>query len=217
MIIGIVGFISSGKDTVADMLVPLGFQRESFAKPLKDACSIIFGWDRKQLEGTNKEDRAWREVPDEFWSAKMGKPFTPRLALQLMGTEAGRNVFHHNVWRDSLERRVTSDPSKNFIITDARFNNEIEMLKSIGALVVRIKRGPEPAYFEEALKFNYVRRFVNPDLRLVPERFPTLSPVHQSEWDWIGNKAIDSTLDNNGTLDDLAVKVKEMVDSYSNS
>ena len=45
MILGLVGFASSGKDTVADYLVRNhNFNRIAFADPLKDAASIIFDW-----------------------------------------------------------------------------------------------------------------------------------------------------------------------------
>ena len=42
MIIGLVGFIGSGKGTVGDILEQKGFIKDSFAKPLKDACSVMF-------------------------------------------------------------------------------------------------------------------------------------------------------------------------------
>ena len=45
MIIGITGFIGSGKDTVANMFVERGCVHDSFAAPLKDLCASIFGWD----------------------------------------------------------------------------------------------------------------------------------------------------------------------------
>ncbi len=52
MLIGLVGLIGSGKDTVAERLVSHhGFVRDSFAKSLKDAVSNIFSWDREMLEG----------------------------------------------------------------------------------------------------------------------------------------------------------------------
>jgi len=87
MIIGFVGFIGSGKGTVADILThKYGFNKESFANAVKDACAAIFLWDRKMLEGDTKESREWRETPDPWWSEKLGREFSPRLALQLMGT-----------------------------------------------------------------------------------------------------------------------------------
>ena len=122
MIIGLVGFIGSGKGTVGEILEQKGFVKDSFAKPLKDACSVIFGWPREMLEGDTEVSRKWREEPDVFWSEKFGKTFSPRLALQLMGTEAGRNVFHKDIWVTSLLNR---SKGKDVVVTDVRFKNEI--------------------------------------------------------------------------------------------
>ena len=69
MLIGLVGLIGSGKDTVAERLVSHhGYVRDSFAKSLKDATASIFGWNREMVEGNTKESREWREQPDAFWS-----------------------------------------------------------------------------------------------------------------------------------------------------
>jgi hypothetical protein len=94
MLIGLVGLIGSGKDTVAERLVSHhGFRRDSFARSLKDAVSSIFGWDRNLVEGNTKESRAWREQPDAFWSEKFGREVTPRWVLQYFGTEVCRGNF----------------------------------------------------------------------------------------------------------------------------
>jgi hypothetical protein len=103
-IIGIVGFIGSGKDTVADYLVNFhGYKRESFANSLKDAVSQVFGWDRELLEGRTKESRDWRETRDEWWSKRLKRDITPRWVLQYWGTEVVRKGFHDDMWVASLE------------------------------------------------------------------------------------------------------------------
>ena len=84
MIIGICGFIGSGKDTIADYLVNVQhFRRMSFAATLKDAVSSVFGWDREMLEGRTQHSRDWREQRDQWWSQRLGREITPRLILQL--------------------------------------------------------------------------------------------------------------------------------------
>ena len=94
MIVGVVGFIGSGKGTVGDFLkTEFGFHSLSFASHLKDVASVLFGWERNLLEGDTEESRKFRERPDGFWSKKIGEHFTPRLALQLLGTEAEEKFF----------------------------------------------------------------------------------------------------------------------------
>jgi hypothetical protein len=84
MIVGICGFQSSGKDTIAELLInEYGFKKLSFAGALKDVLSVIFGWSREKLEGLTKEDREWREQIDIWWSKTLDMPqLTPRYALQ---------------------------------------------------------------------------------------------------------------------------------------
>ena len=133
MIIGLVGFIGAGKGTVADLLVERhAFIKESFANSVKDACAVIFGWNRGLLEGDSLESRAWREQKDEWWSEKLGREFSPRLALQLMGTEAGRDVFHPDLWVHTVLRRCK--PSQYYVIADVRFPNEIKAIRDSGVL-----------------------------------------------------------------------------------
>ena len=71
MIVGLVGFIGSGKDSVAKHFVNSGFTRDSFAAPLKDAVSSIFNWPREMLEGDTEQSRIFRESKDQWWSSKL--------------------------------------------------------------------------------------------------------------------------------------------------
>ena len=108
MIIGLVGLIGSGKDTVADYLVNVhGFRRESFAGTLKDAVAAVFGWDRTLLEGRTRASREWREQVDTWWAARLNMPdLTPRWVLQYWGTEVMRRGFHDDHSMDELYAQV---------------------------------------------------------------------------------------------------------------
>lgn len=199
MIIGLVGFIGSGKGTVGDILETQGFFKDSFAKPLKDACSIMFGWPREMLEGDTEVSRKWREEPDSFWSEKFGYTFTPRLALQLMGTEAGRNVFHQDVWVISLLNRAKG---KDVVVTDVRFKNEINYIQQNGGVIVRVRRGEEPEWYK--LAEDAAAGFSSAIMGMRDKG------IHQSEWDWIGSE-FNYTIDNDGTVNELGNKVKELL------
>ena len=198
MIIGLVGFIGSGKGTVGDILEQKGFVKDSFAKPLKDACSVIFGWPRELLEGDTALSRKWREEPDAFWSEKFNKEFSPRLALQLMGTEAGRNVFHTDVWVISLLNRAKG---RDVVVTDVRFQNEIKYIQDNGGIIIRVKRGGEPVWYDDLSKLTNTK-----DKEIYMGQYG----IHQSEWDWIGSD-FDYVIENDGTIDDLGNKVNQVL------
>ena len=202
MLIGVVGFIGSGKGTVGDILEQRGFIKDSFAKPLKDAVSVMFGWPRDLLEGDTEVSRKWREEPDVYWSEKFGRTFTPREALQLMGTEAGRDVFHKDMWVISLLNRAKG---KDVVVTDVRFKNEIEYIQQNGGMVVRVIRGSEPEWYQTAIEVNTIH-----PSQYKRKHFELQDEIHRSEWDWIGCE-FNYTIDNNGTLQDLGNKVEEML------
>ena len=209
MIIGLVGFIGSGKDTAADYLVNFhGFRRDSFAATLKDAVADIFGWDRTLIEGRTTESREWRECQDDWWSKRLGMPITPRWILQQWGTEVCRQGFHDDIWIASLENKIRKT-NDNMVITDVRFPNEINAIKNSGGEVFRVKRGPDPDWYQDALNFN--EGPTNMSWALSKMRLDQ-KQVHASERSWIG-KGIDVEIDNNGSIDDLFGQLKSQVAS----
>ncbi len=198
-VIGIAGLIGSGKDTVGDMLVNNhGFRRVSYASTLKDAVAVIFGWDREMLEGKTSSARAEREVKDEWWSRKLGMPITPRFVLQHIGTDVLRRHFHDDIWIASVERRISSSKD-DVVITDCRFWNEMDSVISLGGSVHRIHRGPNPDWYDDAIRNNQ-----NRELNI------TL-PAHTSETSHAGYPRFFSVIDNNGSLDDLKRAVDRLV------
>jgi len=208
MIIGFVGFIGSGKDTAADYLVNFhGFRRDSFANTLKDAVACVFGWDRTMLEGRTKKSREWREKRDEWWSQRLGRDITPRLMLQLWGTEVCRQGFHDDIWIASLENKLRQTDD-DIVISDVRFPNEIKAIHNAGGKVFRIVRGPDPEWYQDAWNVNQGPQ--NMSWAISKMRMQQLK-IHDSETAWIG-RGIDSEIDNNGTIDQLCEQIKNLVE-----
>jgi len=200
--------MGSGKDTIADYLVNFhGYKRESFANSLKDAVSVVFGWDREMLEGRTRQSREWRETKDEWWSKRLKQDITPRWILQYWGTEVVRKGFHDDMWVASLEHRLQSSED-DIVITDCRFPNEIKALKNIGATVLRVKRGPEPEWFDAAKSMNKGPS-KNISWAISKHRIEELG-IHASETAWVGSK-FDATITNDGTLDDLYAQVEQLL------
>jgi len=210
MIIGICGFIGSGKDTIADFLVSHhGYRRESFASTLKDAVASVFGWDRIMLEGTTKASRAWREQEDEWWSERLGIKVTPRLVLQLWGTDVCRKAYHDDIWIASLENKLRKIED-DIVISDCRFPNEIQAIKNLGGEVIRVIRGAEPAWYEKAIDCNAGMKKIGWSIaKMVLED----QGIHASEYAWVGTD-FDHILDNNSTLDNLHQQVNDLVQGH---
>lgn len=199
LIVGLVGFKSSGKDTVANSLIKhYNFVRDSFAAPLKDSCAHIFNWPRELLEGDTIESRNWREETDSWWAEKLDIPnFTPRLAMQLIGTNSIRNHFHQDIWLLSVLDRLENGKNNRIVITDNRFRNEIDLIRSLDGLVVRVRRGVDPEWFDTAVAANNGNEIALQEMERIG--------IHTSEWDWIGSEP-DAIIENDGTLKDLEMQ-----------
>ena len=183
MLIGIVGLIGSGKDTVAEHLVEhYGYKRDSFAKSLKDAVSAMFNWEREMLEGSTDSSRHWREQPDKFWSEKFGKPVTPRWVLQYFGTEVMRGHMYDAIWVDSCIGRYKG---QNTVISDTRFPNEVKRIREHGGKIILVKRGPDPEWFT-----NYLEGNIEP------------KDIHSSEYAW-AKEEFDYVIKNDGSKQEL--------------
>jgi hypothetical protein len=195
MIIGISGKIGSGKDTLAMVIKKLfpeyDFQNKKFASKIKQITSLIIGCSVEDLE-----NRKFKNTPLGFeWNKGIEpniKQMTPRLMLQLIGTECGRDIIHPNIWVNALfsdyipkplyareSTKISDFP--NWIISDVRFPNEAKIIKEYGGILVRIER----------------TIFTNEDTR------PIGGVSHTSETaldDW---KTWDVIIGNNGTIKDL--------------
>jgi len=133
MIIGLCGKKQSGKSTVAKYLTDNGFIELSWAYPLKEIIGReLFGLNDDQLYGSEEAKEAI--IPD--WG------FSARQILQLVGTECFRKVIRDDFWVVLGKRRLLELTAKKYdiVISDCRFPNEMEAIKSVGGITVRIIR-----------------------------------------------------------------------------
>ena len=178
-LIGISGKMGSGKDLLYNILCELSdvdFDNKKFAYPIKWIIAALIGCDIRQLEDRDFKDK---ELGEEWWYcvADDGSyiPYeqnlhknkvvnlvklTPRKLLQLLGTEAGRQIIHPNIWVNALfadykgKYLGATDDMKNpvemcfpnWIITDVRFPNEVQAIKDRGGIVIRVNRDSELEY-----------------------------------------------------------------------
>ncbi len=169
MLIGLSGPAGAGKNTVADFLSEdYGFKAVSFAEPIYRAVAEITGMAVEELQ-----DREVKEEPIEWLGV------SPRVLLQTLGTEWGRNTIKHDMWIRLAMSKVDGDT----VITDVRFDDEAEAIKAAGGEIWRITRPCGNCCKKDAA-------------------------CHESE-QGVSQGFVDVFLSNDGTIADIRAKVFE--------
>lgn len=187
------------------------YEIKKFADKLKDIACLLIGCTREQLE-----DREFKELElsEEWWYHKASflsadgsvgeeklMPYgeqisyahsstliklSPRIMLQLLGTEAGRNIIHPNIWVNSLFSSYSE--TSNWVITDCRFPNEADAIKNKGGKLIRLNR-------------NY-------DTPLTAEQIAISQ--HPSETGLDSYQGFDALVENDGSILDLVEKISTL-------
>lgn len=216
MIISLSGKMGSGKDTVGNIIhylldnknldgnqgfnpdynYAIGFSKfktKKFADKLKEIACMLIGCTREQLEDQEFK-KSFLYLEWGYWqTSNIFKQMTVREFLQKLGTNAMRNGLHENVWVNALMcdykpesyKRIdvvyTASSLPNWIITDTRFPNELEAVKKHDGITIKITRP----------------NCVTADL-------------HPSETA-LDDVKFDYEIINDGTIQDLVLKVKEVL------
>ncbi len=181
---------------------------KKFAGKLKQIASILTGATLEQLED---QDFKKREMGPE-WG------ITYRELLQKLGTEAMRNGLHENVWVNALMADYHLTPNKsmdelfnehflnnkseihyklpNWIITDMRFPNEMDAVKSKGGITIRVNRKGFPITHSKTGETHLLSRDAFTE-------HPSETALDNHEFDYV--------IDNNGSISDLIDKVKDIL------
>jgi len=247
------------------------YQIKKYADKLKYIVCLIIGCTREQLEDREFKEKElgedWRQYfNDDNYDLVCKKEstfsslLTPRKILQLLGTEAGRQIIHPNIWVNALfadyedvkinnNTLLTSNPPQqgfdlikpNWIITDVRFPNEAQAIKDRGGIVIRVDRDYvsyenveneysilnklrslylssevcageylENVSFDSNIPHSLVQKGI--DLFLEwdgSEESFTYIQAHPSETS-LDDYEFDHVIDNNGSIDELIEKVKQL-------
>ena len=153
---GICGAIGAGKSATAAAMAKYlpGCRVESFASPVKDIVASAFDWPRGYLDGKTSDDRAWRERADPYWTAQLGRPITPRWAMQFFGTEVLRNRIDIDFMVRKAERAITHAPEscRHLVFADVRFPNEVAMIRKHRGMIIKVVLQPPRLHLPEVLK-----------------------------------------------------------------
>ena len=148
----------------------LNMDTYAFARPLKNTINTLFSWDDRHAYGILKEEVVYTRVvhlseialilnttfsnfveEDSKLHMQMNffevfRPYlvfdnlgyaqwkiSPRKAYQLFGTDFARKLIKDTIWLDMA-------PKQNVIITDVRFDNEANMVKDNGGILIQVLR-----------------------------------------------------------------------------
>lgn len=158
-VVAFCGGMAAGKDTYGDLYKEyLESQGKvalthSFGKPVKDEINAFLDDYRKNLtlhqlmenHNLSKEDCLEaldiikKDVRERFDIKATDRTPAMRKLLQFWGTGVRRKQ-KDSYWVDKMESFIKSELEKGhyIIITDARFNNEFEMIKRLGGTLVRL-------------------------------------------------------------------------------
>lgn len=137
MITAVSGKIGSGKDKFAELFINhvqkeygYVFENKKFAYNLKKIVSILAG---VTMDDVLSREGKLKYLPE--WGMTIGE------MQQKVGTEAIRNNIHPEAWVLSLFG--TYNEEKDFwIVTDVRFKNEANFIKSKGGIIIRLNGDP---------------------------------------------------------------------------
>lgn len=206
---------------------------KKFADKLKDIVCMLLGCTREQLEDRKFKEK---ELGEEWWYYKDSLftermlPYTdnkeleddltyciikltPRLLLQLLGTECGRQIIHPNIWCNSLMSEYVSqfnwsdsgrEGLPNWIITDMRFPNELKAVENRQGITIRVNR------FMCSKCGNTDNFEGGNDLCNECGHFRSNDKEHESETA-LDNAKFNYTINNDGTLLELIAKVRQIL------
>lgn len=149
LLIGLTGLAGSGKDTVRSLLEQdHDFDGIAFADPIRDMLGVLFDSMEIPRDWMIERDLKEQDIPS------LGVSY--RKMAQALGTEWGR-ALNSNLWLDIAAEKIRvcqQYGNPGVVISDVRFVNEAQWIKSKGGVIWKILRpGIEPvrAHISEQL------------------------------------------------------------------
>jgi len=135
MIIGLCGEAGAGKDTAGAYLIKrYGFERRSFAEPVKNSLAAFLNITRWELDALKDDPDARICTQTNAYTKSMNF----REALQRYAHHGHREVFGDNFWLDIALPVGGYYVGRKIVITDVRYQNEVDRINHLGGVIIRI-------------------------------------------------------------------------------
>lgn len=142
-VLALCGKAGSGKSTAARHLIDRhGFRNGKFARALKEMTRTFLRY-RGVAEPVIEEmvEGSLKEVASPYFNGR-----SPRYFMQRLGTEFGREQIDRDLWVHTEMDHISS--WSRVVFDDARFPNEVAAIRSVGGLLIEIKRPGHVAVVE---------------------------------------------------------------------
>ncbi len=173
-IIAISGKYDTGKDTCVARICEafdkhgIAWRHDKFANRLKQAAAIILGLPLEMMYTT--EGKAYRA---DWMHLTVGQ------VQQQLGTECGR-AMQKDIWSTPVIQTALAQPDHVVtIISDCRFQDEMDGVRKAGGIIIRINRKAANATAHGR------------------------DPTHKSETDLDDRVDFDLVVNNDGTIDEM--------------
>lgn len=132
-LVAFTGYAGSGKTTARIALNNAGWRHVKMADTLKNMARVMFS----DL-GLNPEDCVEGRLKEIQLDELLGK--SPRHVMQTLGTEWGRGCIGDSIWVTIAKSRIEKllCDGVDVVLDDVRFDNEAEMIASLGGTIVEI-------------------------------------------------------------------------------
>jgi hypothetical protein len=201
-IIAFCGCAGSGKSVAAAHMVERhNFEEMAFATPVKSIAAII-GFPYKHLYGTQQQ----KLIIHPMWQIS-GRQFMQVFATQIMRNELPKHIpTMSHIWVNLMKYNLTQT-RRNVAISDLRFLDEANMLKMMGAKLVRIDRTIPDT---QNIFTRFVRKIIFIDIWGDEDERRKRVKSHQSEQEFMKIN-VDAIIDNNGTEEEFKEKIDKII------
>jgi hypothetical protein len=186
-VIAFAGRKQSGKTTCSEFVAKHCSDARiyNFADSLKqNICMDLLGLTYDQCYGSD-------EQKNELVSCYKGdgKQMTAREVMQFVGTDFFRKM-KENIWVDTTVNKIEKEKPELAIIADCRFPNEVEAVRKVGGIVIKLTRNPYNSNHksEVALDKNVYDQN-NFDL-IIDNQHLTIDEQNQQVYHFLQNKGI---------------------------